>query len=53
MTAILAEFAPYLTSPGVLAVSPDFTLMTIAALVIITAVCVWSAITLRKPQDES
>lgn len=38
---------------AILAVSPDFTLMTIVAVAIITAVCVWSAITLRKPQDES
>jgi hypothetical protein len=53
MTAILAEFAPYLTPPNVLAVSPDFTLMTIVAAAIITAVCVWSAITLRKPRDSS
>ena len=48
MTAILAEFANYLTLPSVLAASPDFTLMAIIAVVIIGAAGIWSAVALKQ-----
>jgi hypothetical protein len=48
MTAILAEFAPYVTLPSVLAVQPDFTLMNIFAVAVIAAAGVACAVTLRK-----
>jgi hypothetical protein len=48
MTAILAEFAPYVTLPSVLAVSPNLTLPTILALVVISATGVGCAIALKK-----
>jgi hypothetical protein len=47
-TAILAEFAPYVTLPSVLAVSPNLTLPTILALVVISATGVGCAIALKK-----
>ena len=48
MTAILAEFANYVTLPSVLAVSPNLTLPTILAMVIISATGLGCAIALRK-----
>lgn len=48
MAAILAEFAPYLTPPCVLAVGSDYTLINIFAVVVIAAAGLASAIALRK-----
>jgi hypothetical protein len=48
MTAILAEFASYVTPPSVLAVSPDYTLINIFAVVVIVAAGVGAAVALRK-----
>ena len=48
MTAILAEFASYLPPPSVLAVSPDYMLINIVAVVVIAAAGVASAVALRK-----
>ena len=48
MAAILAEFAPHLTLFSVLAVSPDYKLINIFAVVVILATGVWSAVALRK-----
>ena len=52
MTAILAQFLPFMTLPSVLAVyQPDFALINIFAVVVITAAAVACAIALRKPGD--
>ena len=51
MTAILAAFVSHITPPGVLAVSPDYTLINIFAVVVITAAGVACAVALRKPGD--
>jgi hypothetical protein len=48
MTAILAEFAPYLTPPSLLAVSSNLTLINIFAVVVIAATGVGCAVALRK-----
>lgn len=48
MTAILAEFAPYVTLPNVLAVQSDFTLINIFTVVVIAAAGVACAFVLRK-----
>jgi hypothetical protein len=48
MTAILAEFAHFLTLPSVLAESPNQTLPIIIGLVIVTAMAVGCAIALKK-----
>ena len=48
MTAILAKFAPYLPPPSVLAVSPDYTLINILALVVVAAAGVGCAVALRR-----
>jgi hypothetical protein len=53
MTAILAEFAPYVTPPSVLAVSSDYTLINIFAVVVIAAMGVGCAIALKKPLKKS
>ena len=51
MPAIIAELAPYLTPPNVLAVSSDFTLINIVAVGIITLAGVAAAVALRKPKS--
>jgi hypothetical protein len=51
MTAILAEFASHLTPPSVLAISPDYALINIFTVVVITAAGVACAVALRKPGD--
>ena len=48
MTAILAEFAPYLTPPSLLAVSPDYKLINIFAVVVIAGAGAACAIALKK-----
>jgi hypothetical protein len=49
MTAILAEFASYVTLPSVLAVyQPDYAFINIFAVVVIAAVAAACAIALRK-----
>ena len=48
MTAILAEFAPYLTAPSVLAVSRDFTYINIFAVLVIVAAVIACAVALRR-----
>jgi hypothetical protein len=48
MTAILAEFAPYVTLPSVLAVQPDYTLMNIFTVAVIAAAGVACTIVLRR-----
>jgi len=48
MTAILAEFAPDVTLPSVLAVQSDFTLINIFTVAVIATAGVACAIVLRK-----
>lgn len=48
MTAILAEFAPYVTLPSVVAAQSNFLLINIFTVVVITAFAVWCAVSLRK-----
>jgi hypothetical protein len=49
MPAILAEFAPYLTLPSVLAASPDYKLINIFAVIVVVVAGAASAIALKKP----
>lgn len=51
MSAILATFVSHMTPPSVLAVSPDYTLINIFAVAVITAVAAACAVALRKPRD--
>jgi hypothetical protein len=48
MTAILAEFAPYVTLPSVLAAQPDYALINIFTVAVIGATGVACAIVLRR-----
>ncbi len=48
MTAILAEFAPYVTLPSVVAAQSNFLLINIFTVVVITAFAVGCAVSLRK-----
>ena len=48
MTAILAEFAPYVTLPSVVAAQSNFLLINIFTVVVISLVAVGCAISLRK-----
>ena len=53
MTATLAEFAPFVTLPSVLAYQPDYALMNIFTVAVIGAVAVACAISLRKKGDKT
>lgn len=48
MTAILAEFAPSMTLPSVVAAQSNFLLINIITVVVIAAVAVGCGISLRK-----
>lgn len=37
---------------SILAVSPDFTIITVVSIAVIGAAAVWSAMTLRKPKTD-
>jgi len=53
MNAILAEFAPSVTLPSVLAAQPDYALMNIFTVAVITAVALACGISLRKKSGKA